>query len=92
MFTHPLGPRTHPLSPRPSRAWRCAAQPSFFSLRSAAAPFCRGRREGKEIITTNLPVRGPVSLQSAVSERVFSRLAECTVVVLKGRDRRLGTS
>ena len=44
------------------------------------------------VITTNLPVRGPVSLQSAVSERVFSRLAECTVVVLKGRDRRLGTS
>lgn len=44
------------------------------------------------VITTNLPIRGPVSLQSAVSERVFSRLAECTVVVLKGRDRRLGAS
>ena len=29
--------------------------PASSSLRSAAAPFCRGRREGKEIITTNLP-------------------------------------
>jgi DNA replication protein DnaC len=44
------------------------------------------------IFTTNLPVRaadGQPSLRSAVSERVFSRLAECTVVPLKGRDRRL---
>lgn len=44
------------------------------------------------IITTNLPIKGTVSLQSAVSERVFSRLAECTVVLLLGRDRRLGAS
>jgi DNA replication protein DnaC len=44
------------------------------------------------VITTNLPVRGQVSLQSAVSERVFSRLAECTLVALKGCDRRLGAS
>ena len=44
------------------------------------------------VITTNLPITGPVSLQSSVSERVFSRLAECAVVVLKGRDRRIGAS
>lgn len=44
------------------------------------------------IYTTNLPILGPVSLKSASSERVFSRLAECDVVTLKGRDRRLGMS
>lgn len=44
------------------------------------------------IYTTNLPILGPVSLKSATSERVFSRLAECAVVTLKGRDRRLGAS
>jgi DNA replication protein DnaC len=46
--------------------------------------------------TTNLPVRGKVagqpSLQSVVSERVFSRLAECQLVPLKGHDRRMGAS
>lgn len=48
------------------------------------------------IYTTNLPVRsriaGQPSLQSVVSERVFSRLAECNLVALKGRDRRMGAS
>lgn len=42
------------------------------------------------IFTTNLPVRadhGP-SLQSVLSERVFSRLRECVHVALKGSDRR----
>ena len=47
------------------------------------------------IYTTNLPVRGRIagqpSLQSAVSERVFSRLAECKLITLKGRDRRIGS-
>lgn len=45
------------------------------------------------IFTTNLPIRGKVagvrSLESSMSERVFSRLAECTVVTLKGLDRRM---
>lgn len=41
------------------------------------------------IFTTNLPVRGDgPSLESALSERVFSRLATSRVVVLKGADRR----
>lgn len=43
------------------------------------------------IFTTNLPVRAGnriPSLESALSERVFSRLAECQVVTLKGADRR----
>jgi DNA replication protein DnaC len=47
------------------------------------------------IITTNLPRRnapGKPSLQTVLSERVYSRLAECAVVALKGRDRRLGAS
>lgn len=47
------------------------------------------------IFTTNLPVRAPAgqpSLQRLMGERVFSRLAECTLVTLKGRDRRLGAS
>jgi len=46
------------------------------------------------IYTTNLPVRsalaGQPSLQSAVGERVFSRMAECKLVPLKGHDRRIG--
>lgn len=46
------------------------------------------------VITTNLPVRSSrpdqPSLRSAVSERVFSRLAEYQVVTLRGADRRLG--
>jgi DNA replication protein DnaC len=45
------------------------------------------------IYTTNLQVRSKVpgerTLESAMSERVFSRLAECTVVMMKGPDRRL---
>jgi len=42
------------------------------------------------IYTTNLPVRAPhgPSLESVLSERVFSRLAECLHVPLKGSDRR----
>lgn len=52
----------------------------------------RSERIRPTVITTNLPITGLVSLQSAVSERVFSRLAECTVVTLRGRDRRLGAS
>jgi len=48
------------------------------------------------VYTTNLPVRtrvsGQPSLQSVTSERVFSRLAECRLVALKGRDRRMGAS
>jgi len=48
------------------------------------------------IYTTNLPVRGRIAghptLQSVVSERVFSRLAECRLVTLKGRDRRIGSA
>jgi DNA replication protein DnaC len=45
------------------------------------------------IYTTNLQVRSKVpgerTLESAMSERVFSRLAECKVVMMKGPDRRL---
>lgn len=46
------------------------------------------------IYTTNLPVKAPAgqpSLESVLSGRVFSRLAECTRVVLKGKDRRLAS-
>jgi DNA replication protein DnaC len=46
------------------------------------------------VVTTNLPVRsraaGQRSLESAMSGRVFSRLAEFATVSLKGNDRRLG--
>jgi DNA replication protein DnaC len=45
------------------------------------------------VYTTNLQVRSKVpgepTLESAMSERVFSRLAECKVVTMKGPDRRL---
>lgn len=55
----------------------------------------RSEYELPAIYTTNLVIRakapGQPSLQSAVSERVFSRLAECKLVALKGRDRRMGT-
>lgn len=46
------------------------------------------------VITTNLPVLaapGQPCLRLETSERVFSRLAECKLVALKGRDRRMGT-
>lgn len=46
------------------------------------------------IYTTNLPLRAPKgtpSLQSVLSERVYSRLAKCQVVVIKGADRRLAS-
>jgi DNA replication protein DnaC len=55
----------------------------------------RSERMLPVIYTTNLPRRntaGRPSLQAVLSERVYSRLAECTVVPLKGRDRRMGAS
>lgn len=46
------------------------------------------------IYTTNLPLRAPAgvpSLRSALSERVYSRLAKCKVVAIKGADRRMAS-